>query len=407
LKPGTADAIPASVMNTVLGSYFGSRLNQNLREKKAYTYGAFSSMPTDPIISAFEASASVRNEVTDSAIVQFLFELKRLRTEPMEDPELEMVKNVMTGSFARSLEDPETVARFALNTARFNLPAGYYQTYLEKLSKVNRQDVMEMAIKYLKPDRAYILVVGNKEEVSPKLSPFAGKEKVKFFDAFGNPVEDQVMVAPSGVTAQSVINDYLAALGGLDKLNAIENVSILMETSLQGITLQIEMNHKAPDKLAMINMMMGNVIGETVYDGVKGVTMQMGQSEPMDEKKLEDMKIDGRLFPERLYEKLGVKTELKGIEAVGDKKAYKVVVEYPSGNKKTYYFDIATSLKIKEVRTEGDVVITSEITEYKEWNGIKFPNSITLSGAMPVPMTMVTKEVEVNGALDDALFKIN
>ncbi|MBK8564887.1 MAG: insulinase family protein [Saprospiraceae bacterium] len=96
LKNGAEDAIKASVMNTILGSYFGSRLNQNLREKHAYTYGSRSVLSPDPVIGFFNANASVRNEVTDSAIVQFLAELNRIRSAEVPADELNMVKNVMT-----------------------------------------------------------------------------------------------------------------------------------------------------------------------------------------------------------------------------------------------------------------------------------------------------------------------
>ena len=172
MKPGSGDAIKASVMNTLLGSYFGSRLNSNLREDKAFTYGARSIIRTDPLIGYFNAYASVRNEVTDSSIVEFLYEMEKLQKEEVPADELNMVKNYMTGSFARALEDPATVARFTLNTARFGLPKDYYATYLEKLSAVTAKDIQEMAQKYLTIDRANIVVVGNKDEVAEKLLPF-------------------------------------------------------------------------------------------------------------------------------------------------------------------------------------------------------------------------------------------
>ncbi|MFQ5448560.1 MAG: M16 family metallopeptidase, partial [Saprospiraceae bacterium] len=81
LKPGAPDALPAKVMNTILGAYFSSRLNANLREDKAYTYGARSRLNSDTYAGSFTASASVRNEVTDSALTQFLLELNKLRNE--------------------------------------------------------------------------------------------------------------------------------------------------------------------------------------------------------------------------------------------------------------------------------------------------------------------------------------
>ncbi len=190
LKPGTPEAIKSRVMNQVLGGgVFSGRLMQNLREDKAYTYGARSSLSTDKLIGRFSAGASVRNEVTDSSIVQFMHELNRMLDEDVAADHLQLVKNSMTGSFARSLERPETMARFALNSLRYKLPKDYYATYLEKLNAVTIADVREMARKYIKPDNAYILVVGNKDEVASKLGGFASSGKVDFYNADGDPIE--------------------------------------------------------------------------------------------------------------------------------------------------------------------------------------------------------------------------
>ena len=81
-KPGSSDAAAASVMNSILGGgVFSGRLMQNLREDKAFTYGARSSLSSDEYVGSFSAGASVRNDVTDSSIVEILFELNRLTTE--------------------------------------------------------------------------------------------------------------------------------------------------------------------------------------------------------------------------------------------------------------------------------------------------------------------------------------
>ncbi|MCU0348099.1 MAG: insulinase family protein [Saprospiraceae bacterium] len=405
LKPGGPDAIKASVMNTVLGSYFGSRLNANLRESKAYTYGARSVLNTDPVVGYFNAYASVRNEVTDSAIVQFLVELNRLRNEDIGEDELSMVKNVMTGNFARSLEDPSTVARFALNTARYNLPADYYANYLKQLSQVSAADIKAMATKYLAVNNAHILVVGNKDEVAEKLGQFAQDKKVRYFDVYGNPIEQVGLEIPSGATAKTVLADYINALGG-SKLDGIKSVYINSTASFQGMEIITELNHLAPNKLEMAQSILGNILMQSIFDGEKGINVQQGQKSAMEGKDLEDMKIDGHLFPERFYEKLGVKTELKGVEMVEGKKAYKIQVEYPSGAKKTHYFDMATSLKVREIEDKNGTLVTNDITSYKDVDGIKFPEVVKISGLAPITLEMKTKEVEVNGEMDANLFNI-
>jgi zinc protease len=107
LKPGTTDAIKARVTNQILGGGFSARLMQNLREKHGYTYGARSSLNPDNLVGSFNASASVRNEVTDSSVFEFLSELKRIVNEPVTEKELIAAKAEISGAFGRSLESPK------------------------------------------------------------------------------------------------------------------------------------------------------------------------------------------------------------------------------------------------------------------------------------------------------------
>jgi predicted Zn-dependent peptidase len=104
LSPSSEDALKVKVMNNILGGGSSARLFRNLRENKAYTYGAYSSINLDELGSYFNASAKVRNEVTDSAIVEFFFEIDTLRTIKVSQEELQGVINNMSGKFAIALE---------------------------------------------------------------------------------------------------------------------------------------------------------------------------------------------------------------------------------------------------------------------------------------------------------------
>ncbi|MEQ9591427.1 MAG: pitrilysin family protein, partial [Cyclobacteriaceae bacterium] len=114
LEIGSPDVIKARVMNYILGGNFSSRLNQNLREKHAYTYGAGSSLRSDELIGSFNANASVRNEVTDSAVHEIMYELRRIVDESVSESELAAAKASIAGAFGRSLEQPQTIASFAV-----------------------------------------------------------------------------------------------------------------------------------------------------------------------------------------------------------------------------------------------------------------------------------------------------
>ena len=219
LKPGTEEVIVGNVLNTLLGSGgLSSRLNLNIREDKGYSYGVRSTLSYDKYIGYFSAGGSVRNEVTDSAIVEFLYEMNRIRDELVAEGELQSIKNYITGSFGRGMERPETVARLALNTVRYKLPKDYYANYLKNVNKTSPAELQEVARKFILPEQAYIVVVGSKADVAEKLARFAGSEEVSYYDLNGNPVSGSEDALPEGLTAMDVVENYLEAIGGAGKI---------------------------------------------------------------------------------------------------------------------------------------------------------------------------------------------
>ncbi len=412
LTPGDPDVIRARVMNTILGGYFNSRVNANLREGRAYTYGARTSLNPDKLVGSFSAGAGVRNAVTDSAIIEFMKELNRMRTEKVPQDELQTVKNVLTGQFSQNLEQPGTVASFALNTARYGLPADYYERYLEVLQNVTPEEVLAMAKKYIRPDRAHIVVVGNREEVADKLKQFSPEGKVNFYDIYGNPDNSASVAIPAGVTAQTIIADYVAAVGGKDKILAIQDIETTAAMNAGGPILQMKTAKKGNNKVAIEVSMNGQVMSKQITDGQKGIEYGMGgASRPVEGDDLTDLLEQAKICPEMDYAASGYQLTLKGVEAVNGKNAYVVEVERPGGKKTTEYYDMATSLKIRETTTEEGpdgtgMTITNDILEYKEVNGVKIPSVLNVGGIAPIPLRAEIKDVKVNSGLADGLFEV-
>lgn len=404
-KPGSADAAKVQVMNTIFGAYFNSRINQNLRETHGYTYGARSAFNPDKLVASFSAGGSVRNAVTDSSLFELFKEIKRLRTELPAEDEVETVRNVITGNFARTLEDPNTIARFALNTQKYKLAPNYYQTYLEQIAKVSPADVLATAQKYLKPDNAYVVVVGNKDQVSDKLGVFSADKKVYFYDAYGNPVEDKKAI-PSDISVQKIMDNYLAALGGKEKLQKITAVKQVYSGTMMGQPLAIEIKQKTGGKLNFAVKMAGNTVQQVVVDGTKGQMSGMGQSQAIEGDELEAMKWQAIIFPELEYDRMGIKPEFKGIEDVNDRRAY--AVETKRGQTvTTSYYDTQTGLKIKEVDASADGETTTEYVEFKEVDGIKCVAKMKqMMAQLPVPLELTATTTEMNANLPDTDFII-
>jgi predicted Zn-dependent peptidase len=406
LKPGSPDEIKADLMNSILGSGNIGRLYKNLREDKGFTYGAYSSLSSDKEVGSFTADASVRNVVTDSSVTEFLKELNLLRDKKVGAEELSSTKAEMAGSFARSLESPQTIAGFALNIARYKLPKDYYQTYLQKIAAVTEADVQAMAQKYLQPNQARIIVVGNQDEVAAKLAKFG---KVNYFDNYGNPLTAPAPVS-SDVNGYQIIENYLTALGGREKLGAVKDVILTLGASVQGQNIEMKMTQKAPNMLNQTVSMSGMTLMESRYDGVKASVSQMGQKQKLEGKDAAPVADQATMFPELNYAKNGYKVTPKGVEDVNGQPAYKLLIESPGGSKSTDFFDKKSGLKVKSLQTieQGGQSITSvnEYSDFKAVGGVLFPYKITTVGAMPFPLELIVKSIEVNKGVDEALFKV-
>jgi len=404
LKPGSEDVIPAKVMNFVLGGgSFSSRLMQNIREDKGYTYGAYSSLSSDELVGKFKASASVRNTVTDSALVQVLKEMNRIRTEKVSEEDLQMMKNVLTGSFSRSLEDPQTVARFALNTAKYNLPKDYYQTYLKKLNAVTPDDVQRVAKKYIRPENAIILAVGDVAQIKAGMKHFSPAGEVEEYDFFGEPVKASPI--PEGLTAQTVIDNYITARGGKENIEKVKDITSSATATIQGMTLNIKAFKKAPGKICVETYMGPNLLSKQVCDGVAAKMSSPQGEQKLEGEMLEQMKYEAILFPELEYQKEGYSLELLGAEDVDGEQTFKVKVTNPAGKAQTIFFSKNTGLIVKEVSStpQGNSIALTH--EYTEVNGVKFPKKVSQSMG-PQMVEITVDKIEVNKGIEDTKFEI-
>jgi predicted Zn-dependent peptidase len=161
----TPDWYALEVLNTILGGAFTSRLNQNLRETHGYTYGAFSQFAARRLAGAFVALASVVTAKTDSSLVEFLKELRRIREEPVPEAELAKAKAYVTLGLPGEFETTGGVAARVRDLLSYGLPLDYYDHYIERIAAVTAADVQRVARQYIDPDHFDIVVVGDKAQI--------------------------------------------------------------------------------------------------------------------------------------------------------------------------------------------------------------------------------------------------
>ena len=161
----TPDWFALEVLNTIVGGAFTSRLNQNLRETHGYTYGAFSQFVPRRLTGAFVALASVVTAKTDSSLMEFLKELRRIREEPVAPAELAKAKAYLTLGLPGDFETTGGAATRFRELLAFGLPLDYYDRYVERINAVTATDVQRVARQYIDPDHFDIVVVGDKSQV--------------------------------------------------------------------------------------------------------------------------------------------------------------------------------------------------------------------------------------------------
>ncbi len=157
-----SDYFALNVVTTLFGGYFGSRLMNNIREDKGYTYGIYAGIQPYLNDSSFTISSEVGSEVSQKAMDEIRYELKRLRTEKVEAEELNLVKNYISGTFLRALNGPFALGEVIKSIYENNLPEDYYQKYLNQIHRVSSEDVINIANQYLHEDQMIELIVGKK-----------------------------------------------------------------------------------------------------------------------------------------------------------------------------------------------------------------------------------------------------
>jgi zinc protease len=198
IRPADPDYFPLTVLNNIVGGGSDARLFQILREERGWTYGAYTQLTRPQDIGYFGAWAEVRNEVTDSALVEMLHQLRRIRDEAVPMEEFEGAQSYLAGSFPLRLETAGQIASQIAQARLLGLPIEYVSGFPARIMAVTPADVQRVAREYVRPDRAAIVVVGDARQVLPLLEPIA---PVDLYDVEGAPLaREAIEVAAAAET---------------------------------------------------------------------------------------------------------------------------------------------------------------------------------------------------------------
>lgn len=173
------DYVKCYGMNMILGGYFNSRINQNLRERNGFTYGARSYFDARKQTGSFVVSTEIRTEVTPQTVREILVEMERMRLDFVSHDELVTMKNFIIGSFPMTIETPQQVGSRLAALPLYGLSSGYYDRFRDWVAELTVEDIRSAARAYLAPERITIVASGNTQSLAEQLGAFA---TIEYYD---------------------------------------------------------------------------------------------------------------------------------------------------------------------------------------------------------------------------------
>jgi zinc protease len=183
----TRDYFGLTVMNTILGGSFSSRLNQNLRETRGYTYGAGSRFDMRRAAGPFLASAEIVTAKSDSALLEFMKELNGIR-QTVPSAELSRAKRYLQLQLPGNFETTQQIAAALVPVALYGLPLDYYNNYVQNIEGVTQADVARVAQQYINPGTLAIVIVGDRKTIEAGLKA-TNVGPIAIRDISGQPIQ--------------------------------------------------------------------------------------------------------------------------------------------------------------------------------------------------------------------------
>lgn len=202
----------------------------------------------------------------------------------------------------------------------------------------------------------------------------------------------------------TIINKYIQAVGGLDKLKSIKNASLTGEANFQGQIIEIKTVSDAENtRLMQSTSVGGNVIQKTLFSEGKGQMEVMGQVQELPAEMSPMLKAQTYVFPEIHYETLGYKLAFMGKEDLDGEQVNKLEITAPNGMVTNEFYSVTSGLKVKMSNVvSGDVMYS----DYQEVDGVKFPMTMTIKNPMlPVALETKIKSLNFNQVLSSSDFQ--
>lgn len=387
LKMSDEDYHAAVLTNKILGGGPENRLEQQIREVKSFAYYSRSTIGDSKYTGTrFRATTTTKPSVTDSAIYEIANEIKKIQTELVSEEELSRVKSKFFGEFVLAMQSPATLANYALQIQSENLSDSYFEEYLTNINKVTPEKVMEVANKYFDLDKGQFIVTGKGSEIVKQLDKISiegNKIPLQFLSIDGESVERPNYDAPTGISKKDILDNYINAVGGIEKVENISAVSMLAESEVQGMKLQQLSISAKPNKTMLETMMMGNTLLKIVFDGENGIMVQQGNTMEMPQEMVDAARNSTLPFEELgWYDNDNVK--ISSLQEEDGIEYYVLEISNDSGEvTSSVFYDVESGLKYKKTEKAqmpdgSEFLSEAYYLDYKPVDGVSFPHTLQI-----------------------------
>lgn len=411
---GDPDYAATTVMNTILGETFGSRLFRNVRTKMGLAYAAGGSYTFNfDYPGGFYSYTLTKSESTVKAIRAMIEQIKSMQTVPPTLEEMKLGKDGFLNSFVFNFDTKGKIINRMMTYDYYKMPPDYLQQIKTAVEKLTPEDIMAVAKRKLNPDNLQILVVGKAADFD---EPLSGLGQVNEIDiTIPQPKVEQFAATDAELAkGKETLAKVVKACGGVANFKKIKSMNTDAKVTLsmpQGsMNMDISKVEVLPDKSAQtIKMPMGTQT--IVYDGTSGWMSAMGKSQAMPSAQLDEEKKDIGRNSVLLFAKSDqpdFKVADKGEADFEGKKAIRLDFLTLEGTQFSMFLDPATSLPSglkysgQTMAGPGEVIETYDA--YKPFGGIMMATK-TVQKAGGMDMTIDVVKIDVNGKYDETLFK--
>lgn len=385
----------------MLGNGFSGRLFKTLRETYSFTYTPYAFLTQGKYFNRFAAGADVRTTVTDSAILVLRQQVEKVATDPAPEDEFTVIKQNILGTYQMSFEQPWFIASILQNAHYLELPEEYFKGYLKRVAAYSPYDALAAAERYLQPRNWWLVVVGK---------PEIAKELERWGDIFRYDLDLKPIGSagpePVSISVNELLQRYTQALGGVEKLRAVESIVKTSTITLSAAGQQFDgtsvVKQKAPNKQYQA-LSLPIVQQEQWVNGTAAWMKQGSQPpQPMPDNIAASVRDRATMFYVTKLPDLGYHCSI-----VGKRNGMIILRAVKNGKETRFYFDENTYLLRRTDQQEGDqetgITMSEYYDDYRAVGGIMLPHKERLES--PMFSITSTSTYQLNVPLEDSQFE--